>query len=94
MLNVMDMELEHLTTETFGWACLPMRILTEKHIRLLRGDVTGPAGLENAAREVNTPSVVEMGESVLQVRDQVLPRFFGHTEHRAAWCERHHAFPK
>ena len=46
-----------------------------------------------AARRVTRGMFFDLQEAAeLALAEQVLPRFFGHTEHRAAWCERHHAF--
>jgi hypothetical protein len=48
--------------DTFGWATIPSRLFTERHLRLLRGDIT-------------TPSVVKLGNDMVKVRNRLMPRY-------------------
>merc|ERR1712196_475551 len=48
--------------DTFGWATIPSRLFTERHLRLLRGDIT-------------TPSVVKLSNDMVRVRNRLMPRY-------------------
>jgi hypothetical protein len=48
--------------DTFGWATIPSRLFTERHLRLLRGDIT-------------TPSVVKLCNDMVRVRNRLMPRY-------------------
>lgn len=61
-MNLMDDDLPSLADECFGWAVLPVKIFTERHLRLLRGDVT-------------TPVVVQFASKALYMRNRILPRY-------------------